>query len=123
MGKSRTVGVSGMPLRIKGTATLQLELSNHQYQIEVIVAELRTGAILGINFLNSNQCATDLPQGTMSLNENSKLITLGRTRSQTDPVDNLSVVLSSNVCIPGSSEMEVSAVIQGPIRPGIMMVE
>lgn len=33
------------------------------------------------------------------------------------------IVLSSDVCIPGSSEMEVSAVIQGPNRPGTMMAE
>lgn len=56
----------------------------------------------------------------MSLNRNGKHITLSRTRSQIYPVDN---VLPNNVRIPGSSEMEVSAVIQGPIRPGTMMVE
>ena len=55
------VGVSGMPLRVKGTATLQLELSGYKYQIEVIAADLKIEAILGINFLDDNQCAIDLP--------------------------------------------------------------
>lgn len=55
----------------------------------------------------------------MSLNGNNKPITLRRT----DPVDNVSVVLPTDVCIPGSSETEVGAVIQGPITPDTMMVE
>ena len=56
---SGLVGVSGMPLRVKGTATLHLELRGHQYPI----ANLRVKAIMGINFLDVNQRTIDLPWG------------------------------------------------------------
>ena len=117
------MGVNGVPLRVKGTATPQLEISGDQYSIEVIIADLRMEAILGIDFLEANQCAIDLPRGLISLNGNGKPITLTRAGAKTDPVDNVSVVLPNNVCIPGSSEMVVSAVLQGPIGRGTLTVE
>ena len=40
-----------------------------------------------------------------------------------DSVDNVSVVLPNDVCIPGSSEMEINAVLQGPTEPGTLIVE
>jgi len=120
---SGLVGVNGVPLRVKGTATLQLAISGYQYPIEVIIADLRTEAILGIDFLEANQCAIDLSRGLMSLNGNCKPITLTRAGPKLDLPDNVSVVLSNSVYIPGSSEMEVSAVLQGPTEPGTLIVE
>ena len=116
------VGVNGVPLRVEGTATPLLQISDTEYPIEVIIADLRTEAILGVDFLEANQCAIDLSQGLLSLNGNKPII-LARTGSKMDPVDNVSVVLPNDVCIPGSSEMEVSAVLQGPLGCGTLVVE
>ena len=47
----------------------------------------------------------------MSLHGHSKPITLTRPTSKMDPVENVSVVLPNDVHIPGSSKMEVDAVL------------
>ena len=120
---SGLVGVNGSPLRVKGTATTLLKINGHQYSIEVIVADLRTEAILGIDFLEANHCAIDVYHGLMSLHGSSKPVTLTLAASKMDPVDNVSVVLPNDVHIPGSSEMEVGAVLRGPIGAGTLIVE
>ena len=53
------VGVGGTPLRVSGTATLQLELGGRQYLVEMVVADLRTEGILGLDFLETNKCAIE----------------------------------------------------------------
>jgi len=56
---SGLVGVGGTPLRVSGTAKLQLELGGHQYLVEMVVADLRTEGILGLDFLETNPIVQD----------------------------------------------------------------
>ena len=119
----KLVGVNGAPLKVEGTAATQLEINGSYYPLDVIVADLRTEAILGIDFLEANQCTLNLPRGLISLNGTSPPVNLIRTGPKVDSVDNVSVVLPNDVCIPGSSEMEINAVLQGPTEPGTLIVE
>ena len=81
------VGVNGSPLKVKGTGTTLLKIHDYQYPIEVIIAALRTEAILGIDFLEANRCTIDVSQGLMSLHGHSKPITLTQPTSKMDPVE------------------------------------
>ena len=117
------VGVGGTPIRVSGTAKLQLELSGQQYLVEMVVADLRTEGILGLDFLETNQCAIDLPHGTMRLKGNDQPISLYRTRNTTPQTENVSVVLPNDISISGCTEIELGAVIQGEVESGTMMIE
>ena len=57
------MGVDGIPLRVKGTAMAQLEKKDNYSSLEAIIADLRTEAILDVNFFEAHQCAIDLPRG------------------------------------------------------------
>ena len=117
------VGVGGTPLRVSGIAKLHLELIGQQYIVEMVVADLRTEGILGLDFLESNQCAIDLAHDTMRLKGNDQPIFLYRTRNTTHHTENVSVVLPNDISIPGCTEIELGAVIQGGVAGGTMIVE
>ena len=117
------VGVGGTPLRVSGIAKLCLELGGQQYHVEMVVADLRTEGILGLDFLETNQCAIDLPQGTMKLKGKDQPISLYRTGNATHQMEDVSVVLPNDVSIPGCTEIEIGAVIRGEVASGTMMVE
>ena len=117
------VGVGGTPLRVSGIAKLQLELGGQQYPVEMVVTDLRTEGILGLDFLETNQCALDLPHSIMRLKGNDQPIPLHRTGNKTRQTENVSVVLPNDISIPGCAEIEIGAVIQGEVAGGTMMVE
>ena len=101
------VGVGGTPLRVSGIAKLCLELGGQQYHVEIVVADLRTEGTLGLDFLETNQCAIDLPQGTMKLKRKDQLISLYRTEKATHQMEDVSVVLPNDISIPGCTEIEI----------------
>ena len=89
----------------------------------MVVADLRTRGIMGLDFLENNRCAIDLPHGTMKLKENDQPISLYRIRNATYQMENVSVALPNDISIPGCTEIEIGAVIQGEVAGGTMMVE
>lgn len=117
------VGVGGTPIRVSGITELHLELGGERYLVKMVVADLRTEGILGLDFLETNQCAIDLPHGTMKLKGNDQPISLYRTGNAMHQTDNVSVVLPNDIFIPGCTEIEIGAVIQGQVVSGTMMVE
>ena len=117
------VGVGGAPLQVSGTAKLHLELGGQQYLVEMVVADLRTEGVLGLDFLETNQYAIDLPRGIMRLKGNDQLIPLYRTRNTMHQTENVSVVLPNDISIPGCTEIQLGAVIQGVVAGGTMMME
>ena len=87
----------------------------------MVVADLRKEGILGLDFLETHQCAIDLSHGTMKLNGNNQTISARNSSHQTRKTVN--VVLSNDISIPGCTEMEIEAVIQGDMAEGTMMIE
>ena len=85
------VGVSGTPLRVSGKAKLQLKLGEQLYPVEVVVADLRTEGILGLDFLETNRCAIDLVNGSMRLNGSDQLIPLYRTGETKRQMENVAM--------------------------------
>ena len=100
------VGVSGTPLRVSGKAKIQLKLGKQLYLVEVVVADLRTVGILGLDFLETNRCAIDLLNGSMRLNGSDQLIPLYRTGETKHQMENVSIVLLDDVSIPGGNKVE-----------------
>ena len=90
----------------------------------MVVADLRAEGILGLDFLETNQCAIDLPQEIMKLRGSEQSIPLYRITNMKDrKCDKVSVVLANDIYISGNAEMELEAVIQGEVASGTMMIE
>jgi len=86
-----------------GTAKLQLKFGGNQYLVEMIVADLRTEGIVG---LETYQCAVDLSQGTMKLSGNDYPISLYRTiNSSHQTIKQVSVVLSNDISYRRCTQM------------------
>ena len=77
----------------------------------MVVADLRTEGILGLDFLETNQCAIDLPQGMMKLKGKDQSISLYRTGNPTHQMEDVSVVLPNDISIPGCTEIEIGVII------------
>ena len=105
------VGVGGTSLRVSGIAKLCLELGGQQYHVEMVMADLRTEGILGLDFLETNQCAINLPEGMMKLKGKDQPISLYRTGNPRHQIEDVSVVLPNDISIPGCTEMEIGAII------------
>ena len=120
---SELVGVGGTPLIVNGTAKLQLELGGQQYPVEMVVADLRAEGILGLDFLEANQCAINLPHGTIRMKRNDQPIPLHRIRNAIHQTETVSAVLLNGISIIGYIEMEFGAVILGKVPGGIVMIE
>ena len=64
----RLVGVDGAPLQIQGSVTIELETSGKTFEQELIVVNALTSeGILGLNFLEANDCVLDLTWGNFVL--------------------------------------------------------
>ena len=59
----RLVGVEGTPLEVHGVATLEISLAGKAFLVDfVVVAVLRTQSILGLDFMENNQCVVNAGQ-------------------------------------------------------------
>ena len=100
----KLVGVDGVPFQVKGSVTVQLEMPGRTFCQELIVANASTcEGILGLNFLEANECVLNLSQGTMcSRGTNISLYAEG---SQDQGI--VEVVLPETFTIAATSEVEV----------------
>ena len=114
--RSRLVGVAGTPLQVRGTTKLQVEFGGQRHSMDVIVADsLRTEAILGLDFLDTHQCVIDVGHHKLNLKGHGCPIPLSQNKSSLPLTKDVRVVLPCDVFIPGSSVLEIGAVLQGKI--------
>ena len=63
-GACRLVGVDGIPIKVCGTASVNVTVESHTLSHQFIVADHITAeAILGMDFLEKNECILDLYKG------------------------------------------------------------
>ena len=64
------VGVNGSRLQIHGTTELKVCLVGQKFNISVVMVEsLQVGAIIGMNFLESNHCVMDTSSKSLQIKE------------------------------------------------------
>lgn len=60
---ARLVGVDGAPLQVRGSVMVQLVIAGQSFQQRLIIADsLMSKGILGLDFLECNQCVLNLAQ-------------------------------------------------------------
>ena len=99
------VGVDGTPLQVQGSVTVELEMSGQIFVQELIVANTLTSeGILGLNFLEANECVVDLSRGEMCSRGAKVSLHAKGFHQQAAQVE---VVLPETFTIAATSEMEV----------------
>ena len=102
----RLVGVDGAPLQIQGSVTIELEISGKTFKQELIVVNaLISEGILGLNFLEANDCVLDLARGELC--SGGTRISLNTKQLPENSTRHVEVVIPETLAITTTSEIEV----------------
>ena len=107
-GACRLVGVDVIPIKVRGAASVNVTVEGHTLSQQFIVADHITAeAILGMDFLEKNECILDLYKGRLSMKD------LGvvqlQPHSLKKPCTPAKVNLVETLTIPATAEVEVMA--------------
>ena len=102
----RLVGVDGAPLNVLGSAIIPITISGLTFKHKFVIAEKITAdAILGLDFLEANECVLNLAKGEIAIaNKSIPLL----AKSHNNEVCCSKITLIGNVKIPPRSEMEIT---------------
>ena len=119
----KLVGANGTPIRVIGTATVNLTMAHKTFPIQVVVAEpLTAEAIMGLDFLEKNKCVIQADRRILTFARDG--ISVPMIRPSTQPhAARISVNLIQPLQIPACSEQEVMARMEEKICGGTWMIE
>ena len=107
------VGVNGSRLQIHGTTELKVCLEGQKFNISVIVVEsLQVGAIIGMDFLESNHCVIDTSSKSLQIRGLKHPIPLHQLSNTPVGLYHTWAVLPKTIHVPGNSELEVMAKVE-----------
>ena len=116
-------GVQGSPLQLHGKAQVQIEFAKETFDVQVIVVEsLTTEAILGRDFLVSNNCVVNVGKHLLHF-ENHRITVSLDSPPDGQQIAHVSVILDDTLQIPPRSEVEVMAKIPEVATGGTWLVE
>ena len=102
--------VDGSTLRVAGTTKLQVRFEGRAFVMSVVVVEsLQTAAIMGMDFLEANQCVMDAGSKSLRIKGLKQPIPLCQPSSTSTVPNHTWAVLPRTIQIPGNSELEVMA--------------
>ena len=110
------VGAEGSPIEIKGIATITFLIAGQRVHSDFLVTNrLNSEAILGLDFLEQNQCIINAKQHTVHLQGKAVTILEGGARKSCSMVDPcVQLIIPHQLTIPPLSEMETLASTLGP---------
>ena len=110
------VGAEGSPIEIKGIATITFLIAGQRVHGDFLVTNrLNSEAILGLDFLEQNQCIINAEQHTVHLRGKAVTISGGGARKSCSMVDPcVQLIIPDQLTIPPLSEMETLASTLGP---------
>ena len=108
---------NGSDITLHGSACVELRIGGTPYLARVIVAALDCDGIIGMNFLSHYECAIDLSAGSLQFPHGTLYMTQG-TKPQT-----CLVRVTDNTVIPPSSQMVLSACVEGALASSVGLVD
>jgi len=106
------VGAEGSKIEIRGVTTLVFSIAGQKVEGEFLVTtRLNSEAILGLDFLEQNQCIINAEQHTVHLRGVAVAIGTG-ARKTAFPVEQLCLPALDRLVVPPLSEVEIMAVVQ-----------
>ena len=116
------IGVEGTPLQVHGYTKTTIQLAGEQFHVRVIVVDsLTTEAILGMDFLEANDCSIDI--GKKQLLFPKLKLSIPLKDGASSGVAHIGVTLNTSLHIPAMSEIEVMAKINGVSNTGTWLLE
>ena len=116
------IGVEGTPLQVHGYTKTTIQLAGEQFHVRVIVVDsLTTEAILGMDFLEANDCTIDI--GKKQLLFPKLKLSIPLKDGASSGVAHIGVTLDTSLHIPAMSEIEVMAKINGVSNTGTWLLE
>ena len=106
---------NGQAITVYGSCTLPIHFGGPQakiYHTEVLIANINSKAILGMNFMLENGVAIDFATGTLSINGLSVLATKGSPRTRTHRVK-----CAKTTYIPPRAESIIPLSYRNPTKP------
>ena len=120
------VGVDGTPLRVEGKALVSISLGTSVFiSCVIVVAQLSTEAILGLDFLEKHQCVIDVKAHQLTLDGCVSIPFQSGPRESDvahNPQDPISVSCVQTIHIPPHSEIMLEGSTQHPVS-GTWLVE
>ena len=111
----RLVGVQGTPLRLHGSAIIQLELPLETFNVTAVVADTPAAdVILGWDFLHHHNCTIEMKVSSDILHIKSR----SQSIENQSPCSSasLNVVCQESIVVPPCSEVEVMACTPETVR-------
>ena len=106
--EQQLVSVDGTPIYVLGSAKFKISLAGKNFRQQmVVVRALTTGAILSLDFLQSNRAIIDLEKQQISFNRGKETFSIGVNNHKVG-----SVCATETVTIPPCSDLEVMARVQ-----------
>ena len=116
----KLTGVEGSPLNVFGCSPIWIRLSGEVFQwTMLIVDQLTTEGILGLDFLEANSCSVNMANRCIHFPDRKlsfPLYAISSTANQS--VLPIRVVLRETIQIPARSQMEIVGVPQEPVIGG-----
>ncbi|MES9880089.1 MAG: reverse transcriptase domain-containing protein [Sedimenticola sp.] len=97
-------------VNVVGKATFQLNIGNCTYKQLMAVADIEAPAVLGYDFMKSQNCQIDVARGEVSLNGVTEKCILESTLPKV-----YRIRVAENTVIPQSTEMIIPAVVEGSL--------
>ena len=112
----RLVGVEGTPLHICGVSNVELKFAGETFHCPVLVARsLTSEAILGLDFLEANNCTLEMADRKLTFPERGVAVSL--FDSSPDPeLLQARVTIDETLTIPPFSMLETMARVNGKVR-------
>ena len=113
----RLVGVEGTPLRAYGMSTVELQFAGEIFQCPVLVAgSLTSEAILGLDFLEANNCTLEMCGRKLVFPERDITVSLCDSSSSGSDLVQARVTLDETLTIPPFSMLETFGRVSGNVR-------
>ena len=119
----RLIGVNGTPLQICGCSTVELAIGTTSFHQQIIIVnDMTTEAILGLDFLEQHKCIIDTNTRMLHIQEgNISVPIVDRVCHEDNPV--CRVLLSKAVIVPAKSKLDVIAEVASNTGGGTWMLQ
>ena len=105
----KLVSVDGSPVSVLGCCRIRITIGSETFHHTVLVVDnLTTEGILGLDFLKEYRCLVDLGENKLKISQNSICIPLEHN-TEGAILNQINVTIAQTVCIPARSELEVLA--------------
>ena len=113
------IGVEGTPLQVLGCSEIPVEIEGKTFSMKVIVvSSLTAEAIMGMDFLEANNCKIDLKQKALCFPDKDLCVPLKNSLADMTTEASVVVMMEEPLHLAPLSEIEIMAKVSGECKGG-----